>query len=425
MQKLIQFLVVLSVVLLSTYSTVAQSVESKSPGFIRRNPNNPYRFVDAAGKPFYPIGINDCFGLRGSDVMKYWGLDGGEREARLVGIDEYLAAYAKAGFNTFRWGVGSCSFRLDTDSDWARGDQLAAKLKEYGFRILFVFFHNKIDANPDNFNKAYVKKAIDRYTGVVDIWEVTNESQDSDAALINIADYIKANDPNRHPVTTSFVYPPPVRDISVMNITSPHFYTYADEFQVEKETFDNIINWKRFGKPVIIGEYGNARINWDQTTDLKNRLATWLAFFAEGSIIFWNSSSVKGYSNPNIASAAYLGEVTRGYIKVLTDFTKEVPRDARLAKIEVNKPNLVRVYGLSSSSAYFAYLHAFTNHQSQTNDVKITIDPQTVSYATWVEPATGRVLATDKVSAGRQTLTVPPFLIDVALKISRSPPVKK
>ncbi len=426
MQKLIQFLVVLSVVLLSTYSTVAQSVESKSPGFIRRNPNNPYRFVDAAGKPFYPIGINDCFGLRGSDVMKYWGLDG-EREARLVGIDEYLAAYAKAGFNMFRWSVGNCSFRLDTDSDWARGDQLAAKLKEYGFRILFVFFHNKIDANPDNVNKAYVKKAIDRYTGVVDIWEVTNESQDSDAALINIADYIKANDPNRHPVTTSLVYsyPPPVRDIAGMDITSPHFYTYADEFKIEKETFDNIINWKRFGEPVIISEYGYGVINWDATSDLRNRLVTWSAFFAEGSIIFWNTSSVKGYSDPNTVANAYLGEVTRSYIKVLTDFTKEVPSDARITKIEVNKPNLVRAYGLNSSSAYFAYLHAFTNHQSQTNGISITIEPKTAGYATWIETATGRVLTTRKVSAGRQTLIMPPFLIDVALKVSSSPSAKK
>ncbi len=37
----------------------------------------------------------------------------------------------------------------------------------------------------------------------------------------------------------------------------------------------------------------------------------------------------------------------------------------------------------------------------------------------------GRVLATGKVSAGRQTLTVPPFLIDVALKVSSSPSAKK
>jgi len=431
MQKLIQFLVILCVVLLSNYSTIALSVKPDSSNFIRLNPNNPYRFVDASGKPFYPIGFGDCIGEGGASVLTNWGFDGRTRppapeNGDRTDIDTYLSTHQNAGFNLFRWSIGNCAFNLDSESNWSEGDLLVSKLKQYGFRIQLVFFNNNADTSANGL--AYVRRVIDRYTSKVDIWEVSNESSASDSSLTTLANYIKANDPNRHPVTTSFVYSnsPQVRDIAEMNITSPHFYTSASEFDVDRETYDNIINWKSFGKPVIIGEYGNVVVNWDATSDLRNRLSTWSAFFAEGSIVFWNSSFIKNFSNPNSVANAYLGVTTRSFIKVLTDFTGQVPADARITKIEVNKPNLVRAYGLNSSSAYFAYLHAFTNHQNKTNRISIIIEPQTAGYATWIEPATGRVLATGgSVSAGRQTLTVPPFLIDVALKVSSSPSAKK
>ncbi len=170
---------------------------------------------------------------------------------------------------------------------------------------------------------------------------------------------------------------------------------------------------------MIIGEYGNVVVNWDVTSDLRNRLATWSAFFAEGSIVFWNSSFIMNYSNPNSVSNAYLGVTTRGYIRVLTDFTGQVPADARIANISVSNPNLVRASALSSSSTYFAYLHAFTNHTSATSDITVTVDLRRAGTLTWIEPATGRVILTGRIPAGRQILRVPPFLIDVALKVER------
>jgi len=419
MKKLIQFLVVLTVVLLLNYSTVALSMKSNSSGFIRLNPNNPYRFVDTRGKPFYPIGIGDCIGEGGASVLTNWGFDGRTRppapdNGDRVDIDTYLSAHRNAGFNIFRWSIGNCSFKLDSESNWSEGDLLVSKLNQYGFRIQLVFFNNNADASATGL--AYVKRVIDRYTADVDIWEVSNESNAPDSSLTSIANYIKANDPNRHPVTTSLA-PPAVRDIAGMDITSPHFYTYAGEFDIDRETYNNIINWKSFGKPVIIGEYGNAVVNWDATSDLRNRLSTWSAFFAEGSIIFWNSSFIKNYSSPNGNSNAYLGVTTRGYIKVLTDFTGQVPADARIVNITVNNPNLVRASALSSSDGYFAYLHAYTNHTTPTSNITVNINVPQSGIATWINPSTGAVLGTQNVSAGIQTLNVPSFLIDVALKI--------
>jgi len=116
----------------------------------------------------------------------------------------------------------------------------------------------------------------------------------------------------------------------------------------------------------------------------------------------------------------YLGVEERGYVKVLQDFTKAVDADASMINIEVNKPSSVRGFALNSRSGFFAYLHAFTNHQSKTTDITVNVNLQKSGTATWIEPATGRILVADKVSAGRQTLTVPPFLIDVALKVSDS-----
>lgn len=181
---------------------------------------------------------------------------------------------------------------------------------------------------------------------------------------------------------------------------------------------------KQWGKPVIAGEVGLMSANWSPVSALQLRLASWSAFFNEIGLCFWNTSWNKNHKTEG-ASNIYLGKQERSLIKVLSDFTKQVKGDERIAKITVNKPDSVRAYALSSGNGYFAYLHAFTNHTSQTSDISITIESKTAGYATWIEPATGRVLTTGKVSAGRQTLPVPPFLIDVALKVSSSPSVKK
>ncbi len=108
----------------------------------------------------------------------------------------------------------------------------------------------------------------------------------------------------------------------------------------------------------------------------------------------------------------------------MQDFTKTVPADARIVAIQVNQPALVRGYALNAPDGYFAYLHNFTNHTSATGGITVTVVLTRTGTATWIEPSTGRILGSTRVSAGRQTLTVPPFLIDAALKVSSSPSAK-
>jgi len=98
---------------------------------------------------------------------------------------------------------------------------------------------------------------------------------------------------------------------------------------------------------------------------------------------------------------------------VIKDFPAAQP-----SVITVNNPNLVRGYAVSSPKIFGAYLHAHTNHTTPTSNITITIDVPKPGTAIWVNPSTGVVLGTQSVSAGVQTLNIPPFLIDVALKIN-------
>jgi len=422
MQKLIRFLVVLSVALLSNYSTPFLSAQSKSSGFIRRNPDNPYRFVDADGKPFYPIGFGDCVYPRGANGEILMGFDG-EKTHNFVDLDTYFSAHSKSGFNFLRVSVDNCSFKLDSEANWLLMDKYIAKARSYGFKIQFCFFNyyfynNQLD---------YVRRCIERYGKDVAVWELSNETQSTDAEIIEGVNFVKSIDPQKRPVTVSFhpYNPPLLHDLAAIELISPHWYQEdKSEFTFDQDFIDRFANLKKWGKPIIIGEYGLRSANWSPKSALQLRLVSWSAFFTEIGLCFWNTSWDKNLKTEG-ASNFYLGKEERAFIKVLSDFTKDVAGDAKPAAVSVNKPTLVRVSALSSKTGYFAYLHAFTNHQNQTSGMSVSIEPQFAGYATWIEPITGRVLATGKVSAGRQTLTVPPFLTDVALKVSSSPPAKK
>ena len=146
------------------------------------------------------------------------------------------------------------------------------------------------------------------------------------------------------------------------------------------------------------------------------RLRTWTAFFAEGTLIFCNSTFAKDYKNAGAANI-YLGPEERGYLKALQDFTRDFDPRAAIADVKVSSPTLVRGYALRGPNAYAAYIHAYTDHKNPTTGISITIEPQSGGTATWISPATGQVLGRQRVSAGSQNLQVPAFTTDIALKI--------
>src|SRR5262249_42051881 len=120
---------------------------SSAEGPVRHHPDNPYRWIFANGKAYFPVGMNDCVELRGSD-FPVAAIDGEKRtdKPREVPQDKYFAIYGEAGFNLYRFSQQNCSFSLLDDLDHYREpesiatDNLLALARKHGFRIMFGFF---------------------------------------------------------------------------------------------------------------------------------------------------------------------------------------------------------------------------------------------------------------------------------------------
>ena len=406
---------------------------SGSPGFVRRSPYNRFRWVFSDLTPYYPIGIQDCtiqLDHRGSPLA-HWGLDGGFRppgvhtNGRMVDMDTYMRAYARAGVNLFRWSVDNCSFNLfqridpggNVYSNWGGlwGDELVRHLRRHGFRVYMTLFNRPPFAqDPTAAQLAavdrYVKYVVDRYGAYVDFWELMNESTASDSWYRQVGGYLHRIDPYHHPVSTSWEEP----SLPVIDINSPHWYETESEFASDADAFQRILGWARAGKPVIVGEQGNNGQNWDPRSAVRMRLRAWSAFFAQGVLIFWNAS----FAKDDQGMAIYLGPEERQYLQVLQDFTTGFDPRARVAALSPSDPSVVRGYALRGPRTYAAYLVNHVDHTDPTAGISVRINPLVGGPAEWVDPSTGTVLRRLRLGAGDQTVNVPPFITDVALKVN-------
>jgi hypothetical protein len=152
-------------------------------------------------------------------------------------------------------------------------------------------------------------------------------------------------------------------------------------------------------------------------TTLIMRLKNWAAFFNEAYFAYWTRSGRDDVCPPvgSGPSNQYIGTEERQHARVLQDLTAQVDGDAIASRSDV--PG-VRVYVLRSSRMLAAYLHHFSDHTAAVSP-RITLSVPTAGIATWIDPATGRLLRTDSVAAGSQTLTTPRFAIDLALLIKQ------
>ncbi|MDO8587752.1 MAG: DUF5060 domain-containing protein [Armatimonadota bacterium] len=432
-------------VIANPWSGSFQAVASGNHGFVRLNPHNKMRWAFEDGFPYYPLGIGDCVGAdKSQKPFENAGLDGGFKDDAhpkgwKVSFDDYLAAYSKGGFDLFRWSVDNCAFGLYDKIDpsgnvykqqegiW--GDQLCQKLRAHDFRIFMVFFGFKPAFPTDSKDpakmdavKRYVEYVANRYGAYVDFWELMNEFPNGSGQIDEdwyhqIASYLKSVDPYHHLVSTSGAR----ADIAEIDICGPHWYGRENEFDSDtttKESFEAWKNWQKFGKPVIFGEQGNSVANWDTRSGLRMRLRVWTAFFTEGSLVFWNTSSSKDYRRGSAANI-YLGPEERRYTKVLQDFTRGFDPLAQMVNVEPGPKTKVRGYALSGPAAYALYLHNYIDHTNKTSGVTVKIAPQFAGTATWIDPSTGKTLGSRKLPAGEQTLNVPKFITDVALKVVR------
>jgi Domain of unknown function (DUF5060) len=441
------------------------STRSTAEGPVQRHPENPHRWVFANGRPYFPIGLQDCVVAHGSQLPDDIVIDGEGRTdnaGRRISQEEYFSIYGQAGFNLFRFSQQNCSYPLFDDLDHYREaesiatDRLLSLARKHGLRVMFGFFgfyrsglyesravrifsrilqralgfqlERPINSESDEIlskEKRFIDYAVARWGVYVDFWELLNEREASDEWTTVIANYVRSVDPDRKPISTSSQKP----HLPAIDINAPHWYESESELQSDLRVVEQASEWKAAGKPVIVGEQGNTGMNWDPLSGQRMRIRAWTALFQEISFVFWNTSWSKagmhgGRYNAGQVANIYLGPEERSYVRVLNDFSDGLDADVRMFSVKSSSPDSVRAYGLFSNVSAGVYLHRFNNHTSTVHRTKITIElprsdkPTKELIGEWIEPSTGRVLTRVRLLLGKQILEVPPFSVDLALLIS-------
>jgi hypothetical protein len=410
-------------------------VESEEHGFVRSSEANRFRWVFEDGTPYHPIGLQDCTDDRDNsgDPFDDLGLDGDFRAnpAELgtrVSLVRYLDVYASAGFNLWRWTAENCGLKLWEEIDpegnlYLRqnarfADQMMFSLRARGYRIyanIFAFEppfpQDTADGPKMNAVLRYVRYFVNRYAAYVDYWELMNEAAASDEWYNLVASTVRQTDPYDHPIATSWERP----DLVLVDINSPHWFETEDEYTSDVVTAERIANLRRWGKPIVFSEHGNATVNWDPRSATRMRLRAWTAFFEQATLIFWNSSFAKDYVSDQAANI-YLGPEERAYVRALQAFTADFDPAAEPVDVSTSAPGIIRAYALRAPGSFAAYLVNGADHSGFTGGVNLIANVPS-GIATWYDPTTGNTLATLTVQAGQRTLTAPPFVTDVALKV--------
>ena len=430
-----------------------------NPGFVRRNPDNPFRWVFDDGTPYFPIGLQEGWGdwfgvgtaLAGKSMEGPFRTDRTNLVKLLPGplyvrgpttspqnADVYARRHSRAGFNLYRFSQCNNTYRLDSDLDHylvqegIMTDEILQHLRKYGFRVFYgLFGYRKVfNDQPDNAEgmakvKRFVKYSVDRWGAYVDFWQFLNEQKATEDWYKIMIPYLKSIDPYRHPVTTSWERP----ELAGIDINAPHDY-YGSTPRPGAVTAQKAKAWKAHGKPVIVGEHGN-HVNkdpakrpaghggvWYPESAVRMRIRNWVAFFNEIAFIFWNTSYARDGHFMNI----WLGPQERQYIKAMQDFAYRLDKDVRMAPVTLSLPNEVRAWGLVSERRAAVYLHHFKEHGNPVRGVTVTLDVPASARGYWYSPEDASMLGSFDAPAGEGTFAVPPFAIDLALLVTPDGP---
>lgn len=401
---------------------------SELPGFLRSNAANPFQLEDGQGTPVYPIGLNECLQL--DERMPF---DGGDRYGAFRGdgsVDQYLATYARAGFNMFRFSQANCSPEL-VDAEFLQYDAdtgmyfdwLCERLRSHGYHVYYSLFGFLVPDFPEDPPTAelvrFVQYSVDRWGAYAGIWELLNERDASAAWIDAVAQVVRDRDPYGHPVTTSWEHP----ELASIELNAPHWY--ADELALDsdKVTADLADQWRAFGKPVLVGEQGNSQPpnqdfgNWSPESALRMRLRTWTAFFHQVSFLFWNTSwATNGAAGG--ASNIYLGPDERRVAHLLRWFESFVLRPGSYvldpAPIDGLDPGTVRAHALASPDTLAIYFHHASDHSTPVSGEGVTISAPAAGTGWFIDPATGQLLDTLAIAPGPNALILPDFVVDLA-----------
>ncbi len=428
-------------------------------GFVRLYPANPFRFVFDDGSPYFPIGLQNCWGDNSGtgSVLDQCSMEGpfrtdlkdppalppgpmfvrGPAENPQNG-DVYFRTFSRCGFNLYRFSQQNCSYSLNRDLDeylvqeGIMTDEMLCCARKYGFSIFYgIFGFQKVFNDDPNSEanmakvKRFIKYSVDRWGAYADFWEFLNEQHAAKGWYEIVIPYLKSIDPYGHPITTSWEKP----EIDGIEISAPHWYQRENELESDSVTAGRARNWKKFGKPVVVGEQGN-RIDrknppapgvggvWDNRSALRMRIRNWTAMFNEISFIFWDTSYARDGHNMNI----WLGPKEREYVLAMQDFAYRLDKDVRVVSVDVSEPTKVRAYALASQERAGVYLHHFENHRETVHGVRIGLDVPVTAKGYWYSPENAAILETVELTKGTNAIEVPAFEEDIALLITPDGP---
>ncbi len=426
-----------------------------NPGFVRLHPENPFRFVFDDGTPYFPIGVQDCWGdgNHNGTVLDEFSMEGPFRtdlkeppvlptgplfvrgpSSNPQNADVFFRYFGQCGFNLYRFSQKNCSYELYRDLDHylvqegIMTDELLQCARKYGFRVFYGLFgyqpvFNKESDNAEGLAKVkrFIKYSVDRWGAYVDFWEFLNEQHADDRWYQAMIPYLKSIDPYEHPITTSWERP----ELDGIEINAPHWYQREDELESDRITAAKAQAWKRSGKPVIVGEQGNHIDKskpvppgvggvWDDRSALRMRIRNWTAMFQEIAFIFWNTSYARDGHYMNI----WLGPQERQYVRAMQDFAYRLDKDVRIHAVSVSPSDAIRGYALASEHNAGVYLHRFKDHTKPAEGVRIEVDLPGGTRGYWYNPEDASIIKTIDIAAGMNQLDVPPFTVDLALLVT-------
>ena len=426
-------------------------VKSDRRGFLRISKVNPFRFEYDDGTPAYLIGYQTggllkC-GHDGPAADGKWrstpleeflkDFDGAANLQRLqlgCGRGGHQVLTGKEGLD--RYNLAKCAdldeaYRLFRKFNVSQILNLNEDMSTYGGKMT-AFGHTNDVVNYKNVNAAnlpmqdnYLRYIVARYGAYVDIWELFNEDNRApNDYLAHLAKVIRDADPYKHLITTNYERP----DQPWCDVVCPHEYTSIPANQVDRHLVNEFVRLKAYCKPVQYTEFGNKPVFSNDDPE-KWRVVLWTCWTREVGMLFWSMSGIRTKPRLNAKSGnanMYFGAETRKHCRILNQFIKDVPVDAKpIFFLNTNHNREVLVGGVGNGDIFVFYVHHTTSHETTANPLPVTLWTGKGRFkVTWIDPATGDI--TRQQEAGTQdmmlALSVPPLRVDAACKLERLAP---
>lgn len=427
---------------------------SNRTGFLKRHPSNPYALItEADNRLFFGIGVENLYDQNNGDGIAYLSFSFSETANpswQLVPADTYFSQYSSgAGANFYRSngesppahelndlnGSSSGAGKFTTRLDYGRVlDNLLQAAHKYDFHVVWTPIYDPSHYGVPNWDLsnsnlrsaflAYWRYVVARYGAYVDIWELGNEVDVPDSFVNIVGGDIQAHDPYGHMLSIGGGSSSAFRGSAnpLISINGPHFYWNVPTVDLDDQFVNSpygIANVKSnfANKPFYWGESGNVCPLGDNSDFTRIRTFEWVGLLNQVSgLVFWNNDVNASCGSSTGVVNFYFGPTVRSYSKVFANYIQDFDPTAVPTPLTVSAN--VRGYAMASGSDLGAYFLHTTSRTTPISGATVTLTvPASGLNGQWIDPATGNVISSFSPAPGRQTLTIPTFTADIALRI--------